>query len=183
MDYCSGRQLSDFLIEHINDKEKIEALQQEFVQVCASNHLNGIVHGDLHAGNIIIGDNAKITIIDIDNLCINPGAEAVDVGANRTWQHPLRRHNKRLFAGIDAFSEIIIYVNICCVLHAPDLYTKLSAQGNVFREEDYIHPDESDTIKGLNSVVSMRPLISKLKYVLNILDIQNIPNLQNFIEL
>lgn len=182
MNYCAGNALSTFLIDNLYDYDRLEKLLNRFVEICALNQANGIVHGDLHDGNLRIDDNADITIIDTDNICVNPDSKVIDKGANRLWQHPQRFYDGKLFVGIDSFSEIILYINICCARYAPDLYMKFVSRGNIFSETDYVNPQKSCIMNELSEIPQLKQYTERLRHILTLNNIHDIPYLNEFIK-
>ena len=149
MDWDDGESLSEYINHHLGDKEALSRLADEFIRICSTNHLHGIVHGDIHPGNIHIDSNGKIILLDIDHLWIQSSRPVKDYGGNRNYQHPLRKDNKYLLKEADYFSELIIYANIYIALKSPELYSELCTDGNIFTENDYISPESSPVMKRL----------------------------------
>ena len=149
MDWDDGESLSEYINHHLGDKEALSRLADEFIRICSTNHCHGIVHGDIHPGNIHIDSNGKIILLDIDHLWIQSSRPVKDYGGNRNYQHPLRKDNKYLLKEADYFSELIIYANIYIALKSPELYSELCTDGNIFTENDYISPESSPVMKRL----------------------------------
>jgi serine/threonine protein kinase len=63
LDYVCGKKVSDLL--DINVARRI-ALCEHMAEIVAAVHDAGIVHGDIHAGNFLLSDFGRLTMIDFD---------------------------------------------------------------------------------------------------------------------
>lgn len=178
MNWIQGQTLIQFLKQNLRHTRQLNILLGEFVEVCRQNHMVGIAHGDLHSGNIIVDNDGRLSIIDIDNTWHPSFGQVKDSAGNCNYQHPMRKLNKYLTKYIDYFSEIIISATISVAAYAPDLFNKYCDDESLFVEQDYLTPDESSLISELLKnprTSSLASLIIKLCPECNL---ENIPSVE-----
>lgn len=81
MEYFDGEELEGFLV---NKETRIgeEDARKIFTQLSAAVmyiHSKGVVHGDLHMGNVMINDNKDVKVIDFGNALSGKTAVHMDV--------------------------------------------------------------------------------------------------------
>lgn len=158
MKLYSGETLMSYLRRSLHDRKQLESLQSHFITICSTNHRTGIVHGDIHSGNIIIGKLGNISILDIDGIWTSELGLIKDNGGNRNWQHPIRVQNKYITDNIDNFSEIIVCATIYTAMFAPNVFERYSNGDCLFHENDYISPNESSLLSELSHISECKPL-------------------------
>lgn len=175
MNWVQGQTLIPFLKHNIRHTRQLHVLLGKFVEGCRQNHVAGIVHSDLHSGNILVDNDGRLSIIDIDNTWHPTFGYVNDSAGNCNYQHPMRRLNKCITKYIDYFSEIIISATIYVAIYAPDLFKKYSDDECLLVEQDYLTPDESPLISELSKnplTASLASLIIRLCHEYNL---ENIP--------
>lgn len=173
--WVEGQNLIPFLKHNISHTHQLHILLSEFMEVCRQNHVAGIVHSDLHSGNIIVDNDGRLNIIDIDNTWHPTFGYVKDVAGNCNYQHPMRRLNKCLTKYIDYFSEIIISATIYIAICAPNLFNKYSDDESLFVERDFLTPDESPLISELTKNPVTASLASLIIKLCNEFNLENIP--------
>lgn len=70
-EFIKGASLPQFITHNTNISEKsITALAEKIIDAFAKIHANGIVHGDIHPGNIIVTPSSEIKVLDF-GLALN----------------------------------------------------------------------------------------------------------------
>lgn len=101
--WLEGDTLDNYLEKTFNQKEKIEKLLLDFINLINELEKFGIAHGDLQHGNVVV-KNDKIYLIDYDGMYF---PELASLKTNE-FGHPNYQHPKRLASHynqyIDRFS-------------------------------------------------------------------------------
>lgn len=175
MNWIQGMSLIPFLKQNIRDIPLLHNLLREFIKSCRRNHIAGIVHGDIHSGNIIVDNNGHFRIIDIFNAWHPTFGSIKDMAGNSNYQHPMRRLNKYVDVYVDYFSEIIICATIYVATYAPDLFNSYCNDDGLFVGQDFLAPDESTFISALLEDSLTAPLASLIVRICNDPSLSNIP--------
>jgi len=108
-------------------------------------------HGDLQEGNLLIGDDDKIFLIDYDGMFVPSldGKKSTEVGL-ANYQHP-KRKNTHFNSFLDDFSLLTILYQLSIL--DSDLWQKLHDDKSIIlKKADYLKPNKSSLIKkGLKS--------------------------------
>lgn len=180
MKWVKGELLNDYIKRNLSNKTNLSHLIYEFQSLLKFLSENGIAHGDLQHGNIII-DNNKIRLVDYDGIYLKElnGLKSVGTGESN-YQHP-KRDLSAFNDKIDRFSSIVIYLSIYSLMVKPDLWHKYhSADNIIFTKDDFLNPDSSNILNELSHVEVLAPLINKFK-ILCRMDFLNIPTLEEFL--
>jgi hypothetical protein len=111
---------------------------------------NGIAHGDLQHGNILVTEEG-IRLVDYDGMFV-PGMEGMisnEIG-HRNYQHP-KRDPTHFGPWLDNFSAWVIYISLRVLATDPQLW-QVGAAGDeaiLFRQDDFNNPDNSPLIAAL----------------------------------
>ena len=163
MDWVKGQNLKDFVKQNINKSTDIDALAEKFRLLVEYMHAQGIAHGDLQHGNIIVKPDGNLVLIDYDSLFV-PGLEQFEdkVKGYPAYQHPKRNANLFINAKNDYFSELVIFLSLKILSQKPELWTKynLVQKENqlYFSSEDYLKFTQSDTYQdalGINEEIDI----------------------------
>lgn len=143
MTYKQGTKLSEYLRDNIRYSGKLVRLAHEFEHICQINNSMGIVHGDLSDNNLLVDGDGHITILDVDHIWIKCFLEQKDCGADKAFQHPMRKNSTIMRPYLDYFSQLVIMANILVAIEQPGTYLKYCINGNIFTESDYAYPQSS----------------------------------------
>lgn len=170
MDWCSGKDLKDTISENINNTVVLKKLSSNFFELIMSLHEQGISHGDLQHGNIIIDKNFTMKLIDYDSLfipCEEFKNNVEEIKGLPNYQHPKRMINKYANSKVDYFSELIIYLSLCAVIENPYLWEKYNVNirdySLLFEQQDFYRFEQS---KIYNDLMSLSDNIKKLTSIL-----------------
>lgn len=181
MRWVKGETLGTFISINYKSSKVIEALMEQFLGVVDELNRLKIAHGDLSHSNIMI-ENNQMVLIDYDGMYIPSfkGAESSEIG-NKHFQHPGRR-SRHFYQEIDSFSEIVIYLALKTILHAPKLYEDYGkgGEGLLFSRTDIIDPDNSPLISEIEKIPRLSQYIYNFKQICKT-DISNVPLLLDFI--
>ena len=151
MQWIDGKTIKDYLCKHKAEPEKLKKLANDFVEMCKTLHQYKIAHGDLQHGNILIGNDGSIYLIDYDSVYLPALRGENDIIAGLPdYQHPNRKTNKTASEKLDYFSELIIYLSIRAIAEAPSLIDKYKvddADRLLFTKEDYEDITHSEIYK------------------------------------
>jgi serine/threonine protein kinase len=167
MEWLNGILLKDYIEKHLNDKEKLESLANDFLEMTKTLRKAKISHGDLQEGNILIDDSGKIRLVDYDSICIPEieGQKELVTGL-KGYQHPSRFKNSKASLKADSFSELIIYLSILGIALKPELWEKYQVKDTcylLFSETDFENIETSKIYSDLNG---LSPLIDSLLTIL-----------------
>lgn len=167
MEWVEGFTLNDFVRQHANRSDYLEALFLMWVRLAKRLRQADIAHSDLQHGNVLLVPGARastlgLKLIDYDGMWVpelarRPSGEA----GHSAYQHPARRQGAYSFDA-DRFPHLLI----ACALRAlivggPDLWNRYDNGDNLlFREEDILRPGESDLVQSLRAMKD--PIVSAL---------------------
>jgi hypothetical protein len=152
MDWVTGEPLNSYVERHLDDPAALKELADNFVQMMVSLRGNGIAHGDLQHGNILVTSQG-IRLVDYDGMFV-PGMEGMvsnELG-HRNYQHP-ERHPTHFGPWLDNFSAWVIYISLRVLAVHPELWN-VGAGGDealIFRQSDFTSPNTSPLINALIS--------------------------------
>jgi len=155
MDWVEADTLKDYVGKHLNEPEQLVRLAMNFKSMCKILHCNGISHGDLQHGNIMVRDNGDLVLVDYDSMYV-PELDGYkdEIHGLRGYQHPARFNNTVLTPKADYFSELVIYTSLLALSQHKEWWQKFKMEHTetfLFSEDDINHPSSSDTIRLLKN--------------------------------
>jgi hypothetical protein len=129
-------------------REALAIAAEVWLQVVRELQANGIVHGDLQHGNVMVSSEGYFKLVDYDCLAVPAimGQPNLEIGME-PYQHPQRTAETMLFPGLDNFSSLVIYVALRALAAAPHLWiTYVDTPGYdklLFRKDDFANPQGS----------------------------------------
>jgi tetratricopeptide (TPR) repeat protein len=164
MPWVHGETLGTFIDHHTTNRQVISSLLDQFQDLVTTLENLGIAHGDLQHGNILV-NNGKLVLVDYDGMYVPElaGLRAAERG-HENYQHPAR--NQEFGPYLDRFSSIVIYLALKALVLAPSLWEKYSSGENLlFRQRDFLSPDDSQLLADLEAISDLQPLISRFRNV------------------
>ena len=156
MRWVDGITIKDYIWQNKNSKGLLKSLADNFVKMTHALHDRGLAHGDLQHGNILVGNNHKLHLVDYDSFyCPELSGEPDIVTGLPDYQHPSRLTNKTVTEKIDFFSELIIYLSILAIAENPSLaekYKVKDADRLLFSKEDYENIRYSQIYQDIHSL-------------------------------
>lgn len=152
MDWVTGLTLDYYLAVNFRDSSLMSELARKFLTMSQSLRSNGIAHGDLQHGNVIVSEG-ELRLVDYDGMFV-PGMSgllASELG-HRNYQHPNRSEN-HFGAYLDNFSDWVIYASIKALALDPSLFSKFHFGDDslLFKREDFLAPEESLVFRTLEN--------------------------------
>ena len=156
MRWVEGITIKDYICKYRQSKDKLEALAENFLVMTHALHEQSLAHGDLQHGNILVGADHQLYLVDYDSFyCPELKGEEDTVTGLPDYQHPARKKNKSVSEKLDYFSELIIYLSILAIAEAPSLVDKYKvddADRLLFAKEDFDDITKSQIYKDIQSL-------------------------------
>ena len=110
MEWAPGRPLNLVVEDHYDDPAVLLELSKRWIDCVYELELAGIAHGDLQHGNVLVDNDARIRLVDLDGVWV----PALNGNPPRELGHPNYQHPARSYStwgrNVDAFSALLIYV-------------------------------------------------------------------------
>ncbi len=151
MPWITGDPLGDWVDDHFDEPDKLSNVRRSLADALTQLHALGVAHGDLQHGNIMVGADQSVTLIDYDGMYL---PELAPFGAaergHPNYQHP-DRGDTTYDEDIDAFSAYVIDLSLEAISHDPDLYDRFGGGGQnlLFSAPDFADPDKSEVFAAL----------------------------------
>jgi serine/threonine protein kinase len=150
MDWVPGVTLLEWAREHCRTyyRDALRLGAEAWLQLVRELTAHTIVHGDLQHANVLVSDEGYFKLVDYDCMGVPElmGSCNVEVGLP-PYQHPARNAETPLFAGLDNFSALVIYVALRALAAEPGLWkhyvTALNNDNLLFHPSDFAAPDDS----------------------------------------
>lgn len=144
MPWVEGLTLDQFVRKNMHNKQQIDRFLCQFTDLVLELERNGIAHGDLQHGNIIVR-NKDLMLVDYDGIYVPAmaGEQANELG-HVNYQHP-ERSAEYFDASIDRFSAWIIHHSLYVLRLDPTLWQRHSGGDErlIFGASDYKAPENS----------------------------------------
>lgn len=172
MQWIEGEKINDYICAKKEDTSALHVLADKFLIMCQELHKANIAHGDLQHGNIIVGADQKLYLIDYDSVFTPNMENEKDVICGLPgYQHPNRSMNEYANAKLDYFSELIIYISILAIAENPELVQRYNVENSdhlLFTKDDFKNLGESEIYKDIHTLSNkLRQLIDILAFYLS----------------
>lgn len=158
MDWAEGDTLGVWLERHHADRRALAGLREAFVGLADYLEMNGIAHGDIQNGNVIVSSGG-LKLVDYDGVYVPgmPADFACETG-HRHFQHPLRT-TAHFGPRIDRFSFIVTDLSLAALIEDPSLYQRFCTGGEaiILHAEDFAAPDKSKLLRRLLELPDLAP--------------------------
>ena len=151
MEWAKGEPLGTFVERHYSDSALLTRLRHKFAALDADLRQQGIAHGDLQNGNVMV-DGENIRLIDYDGMFVRgmPRGSGTELG-HKHFQHP-RRTPSDFGPDLDRFSFIVLDLSLHALSVVPKLFDKYSNGENIiFTANDFAQPQQSPLFQELLS--------------------------------
>jgi hypothetical protein len=157
MDWVEGDTLGVWLDKHFNDPRALERARTEFAAIARLLGREGIAHGDIQNGNVMVA-GGHIKLIDYDGMFVpgmRPG-QGTETG-HRHFQHRDRRVAD-FGPAMDRFSFIALDLSLQAVSVDKSLYQKFREGGEtiIFKANDFADPHASEVFRRLLAVPKLK---------------------------
>lgn len=179
MDWVDGDTLGSFLEDNYSNKNRIERLRQQFIKIEQFLRSNGLAHGDLQNGNVLVKSDLKL--IDYDGIYVPTMAagQGAELG-HKHFQHP-KRSAADFGPEMDRFSFIVIDLSLRAIDHDSNLFAKYSNGENIIlTANDFIDPGNSSAFADLKAIPSLARDTTNLASICTA-PVKSIPTLEDFL--
>lgn len=159
MQWIDGVTIKKYLCSNSASKQEILDIASQFLQLTKKMHERKFAHGDLQHGNILVGNDRKLYLVDYDSFfCPELEGEKDIITGLKDYQHPQRGKNRYASEKIDYFSELIIYTSILGIAYRPELINKYKVEDSehlLFEAKDFediTHSKIYQDLKGLGAI-------------------------------
>ena len=145
MAWAPGTALLPWVERRLWDGPSLAYLAVRFAVLVERLRADGVAHGDLQHGNVLVAPGGDLRLVDYDGMWVpalagRPGTER----GHRSYQHPGRQRTD-FGPGLDTFSSWVIYVSLAALAADPLLWGRLDGgdEALLLREHDLADPDRS----------------------------------------
>ena len=190
---CSGylkdldaKPMKKYIADNLSRPSALESLARAFLEMTRELHEQGISHGDLQHGNILIRPDGSLVLVDYDSLYVL-GMDGIpdDIKGLQGYQHPARIHQRYRSAYSDFFSELVIYTSIRTLAKHPGLWNKYSladTETMLFTEKDIQSGGTSEIFRLIESDRDIRYLGRAIKDALRQPSLDRLVPLQDIVK-
>ena len=153
MAWAPGTSLLPWVERHLWDGPALAYLAVRFAALVEQLRADGVAHGDLQHGNVLVAPGGDLRLVDYDGMWVpalagRPGTER----GHRSYQHPGRQRSD-FGPGLDAFSSWVIYASLAALAADPLLWGRLDGgeEALLLREHDLADPDRSGGFAALEA--------------------------------
>ena len=153
MEWDDGLGLNHYIEQNVTNKAVLEQLEENWLQLLADLQSANVAHGDLQHGNVLVGADGSLKLIDYDGMWVPKlkGQGSHETG-HPDYQSPLRTGDD-FHEGIDQFAGEVIQMAIRALTHDPNLWEKYNNADNMlFKRGDYLEPANSALFADLRSL-------------------------------
>jgi hypothetical protein len=161
MRWADGVPLHEFVRDRLASPSELRALAARLVEMVHALEANGLAHGDLQHGNILVGERG-LTLVDYDGMYVRAfeGGEAPELGLPN-YQHPMRTA-AHYGPGVDRFPLVVLCTGLYALAAEPALWDRfrpVDTESLLFTKDDYLYPDESELVSHLRMV--RNPMVAR----------------------
>lgn len=183
MDWVEAKPLKKYLVGVINNSKALDDLATNFLSMVKDLHNNGISHGDLQHGNILVKNDGNIVLVDYDSMFV-PSLTGYSNEITGLWgyQHPARFSTKKVSSKADYFSELIIYTSIKALAKYPYLWEQLQMADTdtlIFSKEDIESKGTSNIFHEISQDPYLKQLVEAISSELSYSSIENLHPLES----
>jgi serine/threonine protein kinase len=151
MEWVQGESLASFIDLSLRRPGALAGVARAFATLVDELAEDGLAHGDLQHGNILVQDDTKLRLVDYGGMYA-PDLEPLGVPekGHENFQSPAREMD--FGPDIDRFSAWVIYGSLVALTLEPTLWVRLRAgQRNqlLFNQADFSDPAGSAALRAL----------------------------------
>jgi serine/threonine protein kinase len=144
MEWVAGKQLQDYVEDHLREPKVLGRLADRWRGVVSGLGRVHIAHGDLQHGNILVDSQGQIRLVDYDGFFIPPlqGHPPDEEVGHANYQHAERIRWGYYEENVDGFSALVIYLSLLALKADPGLWDPTFHSGDnlVFSARDFKKP-------------------------------------------
>lgn len=166
MDWVEAKALKKFIAEHINEKDALLRIAENFKTMVSDLHQHHLAHGDLQHGNIMVRPDNSLVLVDYDSM-YTPMLKGMkdEIKGLLGYQHKSRWANQYVTEKADYFSELVIYLSLRALAKYPMLWNELKMEDTetmLFSAEDISSMGSSSIFRRLKADEDLAPMVDKL---------------------
>lgn len=143
MPWVRGTPLNAWVEHNLHDRAALRHVRGQVSQAVQFLRRRSAAHGDLQHGNILVGDQNAIRLVDYDGMFLpslrNFGAPE---NGHRNYQHPDR--DNHYDESLDLFAGHVIDLSLAALEHEPALWAEFNTDQNLlFSADDFADPGRS----------------------------------------
>jgi hypothetical protein len=158
MAWVEGDPLGVWLDKNSGNPPLVERVRGEFATLAGFLQQNGIAHGDIQNGNVMVSSSG-IILIDYDGMFVPgmPTGNGTETG-HKHFQHP-SRDPSHFGPLMDRFSFIAVDLSLRAIADDTSLYKRFREGGEtiIFRANDFADPQSSEVFHILRRHPRLRP--------------------------
>ena len=152
MPWVRGTPLNAWVEHNLHDRAALKQVRGQVSQAVQSLRRRGAAHGDLQHGNILVGGQNAVRLVDYDGMFL-PSLR--DFGApengHRNYQHPDR--DNQFDESLDLFAGQVIDLSLAALELEPALWEEFNTDQNLlFSADDFAAPGSSALFTRLQSL-------------------------------
>ena len=161
MPWFEGKPLDLWVWDHRHDPAALSDLANRIVDLVHALDGDGLVHGDLQHGNVLIGIDGTINLVDLDGLVrVDPGSGAPAAGwvmpteaGHPNYQHPERTLTRGWWPTVDLFSTLVIDLSLRAIAAEPEMMDRFYQEDNLLlTADDLADPSASKLFEALAAI-------------------------------
>lgn len=183
MAWAEGETLGQFVESNYRDKTKLTNLLRALSQLAAYLELQGIAHGDIQEGNLMVADDGgKVQLIDYDGMYV---PEVASLGGSelghRDYQHP-KRTAAEFGPKLDRFSFIVLNLSLRALCIKPLLWSQSQSGAGVIvcRANDFAAPGQSKILQEIAGIPGLERDVKNFVAICSA-EFSRTPSLQDFV--
>lgn len=148
MPWVDGMLLSSYVDELVETDRAAELriLAQSWMHLAGSLRAQSVVHGDLQHGNVMIGSDGTLRLIDYDGVWVPGMPTSLHEAGQPNYQHPQRMEVPQVLVEADTFAAFVIYVSLLAVAADPELWdTYHGGENLILMREDFLEVGRHET--------------------------------------
>jgi hypothetical protein len=163
MQWCGGQTLEVAVDQALQTGYDGSEWARDWLRVLRDLRKTGTAHGDLQHGNVIVGSNGRMRLIDYDGMFV-PSMDghlaAVELG-HPAFQHPARQMAGAPFdAYIDGVSGLVILASLGGL--TTELWDMRDDEGLLLGSDDLAAPNDSELLSRLSRSPEPAPQLVRL---------------------
>jgi hypothetical protein len=182
MPWIEGPTLSEWVEANLRHAERLAAMQRSISDIAAGLESDGVAHGDLQHGNVIIAAGDQPRLIDYDGMFVPAlaGSDSSEAG-HANYQHP-ERGQLDFGPHIDRFSAITIWTALEAVRQSPALWGRYdNGENMLFVARDFAEPGQSQLMLTLRGSPATRDIADRFERVVA-MPVNLLPTLAEYID-
>jgi serine/threonine protein kinase len=159
MEWVQGDSLGAFIERNTRRPGALATVAHRFAGLVSDLTQDGLAHGDLHQGNILVEGSGKLRLIDYGGMYV-PGLEPLGVPERGHEHYQSPERDVQFGPDLDRFSAWVIYGSLVALTIEPTLWIRLRAGRSeqlLFNQSDFCDPDASPALRALDES-GKRPL-------------------------